>query len=115
MNVHPSIAPLLEKGLPHIGEEDITWAMTIGFLALDVIKKGFRLGAVFVLFPVYIFILMEIAGYIVLFTTGMSAPLTQARVTRNAKRTNVARRSIRPSLGKPLLGRKSSCPPNRYP
>lgn len=63
----------------------LRWPMLGAQFALAVIIHGFQFFAAFAMFPIALFVVMELSGYFVLLTTGMlHIFLTQAYVIKSA-------------------------------
>lgn len=73
--------------LSALGIDDafLHWPMLGAQFTLAVIIHGFQFFAVFAMFPIALFLIMELSGYFVLLTTGtFSISYTQAYVTKSA-------------------------------
>ena len=86
--------------LPPLGREGATsqWSTLLHQAFMMLVINGFRFFAVFAMFPIMVFMIMEVSGYIVLMTTGTSCMLTQVCATKSGKLPNSRRRARRRSL-----------------
>lgn len=90
-----------------IGHTDTNWTAKAAAFVLNVVIKGFRFIGLFALFPIYLFCIMEFAGYIVLLTTGRCSRLTQACATTSVRLPSASNHASPPAP--PSRPRPAAC------